>query len=474
MQSVLCPILICLACVSFAVGQTFTNNSQGGFTQATSPGSIRSSIGRDTLRTADATANPAAAATTNPPAVNLAPTTPNTTTAPRTVAPRTPIAVAQGQPSLGKITAGNGVLPNDAGQVWREYDIKPYTSRIQGVENPQQAVVDWILRETGTDVWFSAPLGILNADKNTLRVYHTSQMQEMVKGIYDRFMSNSAEVNNLGLRIITVNSPNWRSQAMTRLKPVDVKSPGVEAWLLPRDIADQFLNQMRQRADYREFVSSVVQNVNGQTSPINAVRPRNFVKSIRPRTDAIPSYEPQMATLMEGYALSLSSLAAADGRSLDIVVKCDIDQIERLIDVPLDIPTPLGGAQRVTIQVPQLVSWRLHERFRWPTDHILLLSCGVVAAPGVEKPTIPLLGGFMQNPRADALLFIDPLQPTQQQQPLATLPPAVLSGNTAASPFSSNPVNPTNTNNNTNSGTNFNPFIATPAISPNPNVPWRR
>ena len=56
-----------------------------------------------------------------------------------------------------------------------------------------------------------------------------------------------------------------------------------------------------------------------------------------------------------------------------------------------------------------MVSWRLHERFRWPTNQILLLSCGVVASPGPERPTT--LG--IPNPfargggRADALLFVE-------------------------------------------------------------------
>jgi hypothetical protein len=71
------------------------------------------------------------------------------------------------------VSKGEGTLPNDHGQVWREYDISPYSSRVTTTQRPEQAIVDWILRETGTDVWFSEPLGLLNASRNTLRVYHT-------------------------------------------------------------------------------------------------------------------------------------------------------------------------------------------------------------------------------------------------------------------------------------------------------------
>jgi hypothetical protein len=74
------------------------------------------------------------------------------------------------------------------------------------------------------------------------------------------------------------------------------------------------------------------------------------------------------------------------------------------IDVPIGKQTT-----RVQVQVPQMVSWRLNERFRWPADEVLLLSCGVVANPaGAAGPLAPLLspiGGATS--RADALLLVE-------------------------------------------------------------------
>jgi hypothetical protein len=67
----------------------------------------------------------------------------------------------------------------------------------------------------------------------------------------------------------------------------------------------------------------------------------------------------------------------------------------------------------VQIDVPQMTSSNLHERFRWPTDKVLLLSMGVVATPGPTKnnpitdavtDTMPMLKG---PPRADAILFVE-------------------------------------------------------------------
>ena len=44
----------------------------------------------------------------------------------------------------------------NSGHEWREYDIRPYTDRMRQDPQPQQAILDWILRETGTESWFCA------------------------------------------------------------------------------------------------------------------------------------------------------------------------------------------------------------------------------------------------------------------------------------------------------------------------------
>jgi hypothetical protein len=115
-----------------------------------------------------------------------------------------------------------------------------------------------------------------------------------------------------------------------------------------------------------------------------------------------------MGQIQEGYSLQISPLLALDERSIDAVLKCQIDQVEKLIPVSIDVPTVSAARQTVQVQVPQLVSWRLHERFRWPTDQVLLLSCGVIATPAADRSLLglPMLVGGDVG-RADALLFIE-------------------------------------------------------------------
>jgi hypothetical protein len=315
---------------------------------------------------------------------------------------------AAARPSA-RVTEGAGVLPNSHGQVWREYDIRPYTSKVSSTAKPEQAIIDWVLRETGTEVWFSSPLGLLSADREALRVYHTPEMQRLVADVVDRFVASEAESHVLGLRLVTVNSPNWRSKAHPLLRPIEAQSPGIDAWLVSKENTAVLVGELLKRTDCREHNSPNLLIHNGQSHTISRMRPRNYVRSVRLRPGAWPGHELQMGQVQEGYSLQLSPLLSADASTIDAVIKCEIDQVERFVPVPLDLPLLGGQSQRVQLQVPQIVSWRLHERFRWPAHEVLLLSCGVVATPTSERATTfgipnPLAVG---PGRADALLFVE-------------------------------------------------------------------
>lgn len=321
-------------------------------------------------------------------------------------------AAAGARPTTARVSRGTGVLPNNHGQIWREYDITPYTSRVEGTEKPEQAIVDWILRETGPEVWFGEPFGILNADKSTLRVYHIPDMQQLVSGIVDRFVTSEADAQVLGLRLATVGSPNWRTRAYTWLRPVEVKTPGVEAWLLSKENAVLLIAELSKRVDYRELNSPNLVIQNGQSQTVSRMRPKSYVKGVRPRDTVVAGYDSEMGQIDEGVSLQVSPLFALDGRSVDALIKCHIDQVERLVPVSIDLPGFGGQWQRAQIQVPQVASWRLHERFRWPTDQVLLLSCGVVAAPNSSSEgrgaASAIMGALSTTPgRADALLFVE-------------------------------------------------------------------
>lgn len=324
-------------------------------------------------------------------------------------------------------------LPSANGQQWIEYDIRPYTQNLKNVERPQQVIIDWIIRETGTDVWFSEPMGILNADRYTLRVYHNAEMQKKVAQVYEKFVNGLTEPQVYGLRLITVGNPNWRTKSTGLMRSTAVQTPGVQAWLMPKENAAIFMAQLRTRTDVREMQAVDISMVNGQSQALEQLRSRNYLKEYKANTTSTwPPYTPVSDEIQEGYKLQVSPLMSLDGRSVDLMLKCEIDQVERLNNVTIDLQIPMSQPQSVQIDVPQVVSWRLHERFRWPSDQILLLSCGVVAAPaGQVNNTLlsgnpPTLFGLNRilpittGQRTDALFLIEYRGPasTQLNQPM--------------------------------------------------------
>ena len=330
--------------------------------------------------------------------------------------PAVPSIENQPKPSVasGKPLSG---LPNKAGQVFKTYDLSSYTNALDKVDRPHQAVVDWVLRETGTDVWFTDPFGFINADRKTMRVYHTPEMHRLVNGIYERFANGTTEPQLYSLKILAVGNPNWRTRAQSLMRSVQAKSPGVHAYLLSKENSAILMALLRGRTDFRELSSVDMVVHNGQAQILEQVRGRNFVADFQPVQNAWPPYMPATGEIKEGYRLQLSPLLSVDGGTVDLVVKCNIDQVERLANVNLDLPLSNGQTYTGQINVPQVASWRLHERFQWPANQVLLLSCGVVAAPQ-GKPNASLLGRgtgvfgldriFSPNgERADALLMVE-------------------------------------------------------------------
>lgn len=320
--------------------------------------------------------------------------------------PRRPIA---------RVTEGITALPNTQGQVWREYDISPYTMRVTSTKRPEQAIVDWILRETGYEAWHGEPLAILSASKNALRVYHTPAMHAVVAEIVDRFVAGEAESKAFALRVVTLDEPTWRSRSYRMMRPVTTHTPGVRAWLLRREDAAMLLADIKRHNDYREYSTPHLLVNNGQSAVVQSLRARPYIREVTLRSDTVFGYQPETAQVDEGFSLEFSPLLSLDGRLLDATIKCDIDQVEKLIPVGIDVPTVAAPRQRTQLDVPQLLHNRFHERFRWPVDQVLLVNLGMVAMPPPPggpslMQSIPLIGTTAG--RADLLVFVEPSSET--------------------------------------------------------------
>jgi hypothetical protein len=324
-----------------------------------------------------------------------------------------PVSESPAKPLTQVATSSGSLpsLPSNAGQVWQEYDISSYTTRVTSTKRPEQAIIDWILRDTGYEVWHVEPLGVLSANNRTLRVYHTPAMQKLVADVIDRFTSSEAATYTFSMRVLTLDSPNWRTASQRLLRPVPVQTPGINAWLLPKENAAILIGELRRRNDYREHSSPYLMVNNGQSTVVSAMRPRPFVRDVNPRTDVAAGFEPLQGQVDEGFAIDFSPLLSIDRRMIDATIKCNIDQIEKMISVMVDVPTQVSPRQRTKIESPQMSHYRLHERFRWPVDQILVVGAGMVALP-IPVDGAPMVRGLPlpigNTPaRADLLILIE-------------------------------------------------------------------
>jgi hypothetical protein len=372
----------------------------------------------------------AAAAQTNTPATPIQQPVQTTAQVPANLASG-PTSNSPTRSSVTQMSRSLNSLPNDAGQVWREYDISPYTSKITTSQEPEKAIMDWVLLETGKEMWFRPPLGILNVSKDKLFVYHTPEIHKVIQPIIDRFVHRKGELQSLEVNLVTISNPNWRSEHYSVLQPIEVPSPGVEAWMVSKENAALLLGELATRPDFVKHGGGQIQAHDGQNFVMEKRAPKQFVRSVRWVPEQNPNYQPLLTQVNEGYSLDLACLNSIDGKTMEACITCEVDQIEKLTGVKINVPSTTGGApQKMNLQIPEIVSWRLRERIRWPSDQVLLLNVGVVANPTPENGR--QLPGFLNRnaQRADALLFLEYQGPAVNR----TLQHAAAGGITNVSP----------------------------------------
>ena len=329
---------------------------------------------------------------------------------------QTAAASHDGSPAKTPVTLvnkGAGVLPNDQGQVWREYDIRPYTSRVTNTERPEQAIVDWISagdRDRGL---------VLRAAGDSER-----QQEHAASLPYARKCSVWCWISWTALSAAKPKPKRSAPAGERSAVPTGGRRPcrccsrstsrrrASRPGSISKENAAILLAQLRQRTDFREQNSPSVPIHNGQSHTVTRTTPRTFVRSVRMRPDVWPGHELVSGQMQEGFSLQISPLMSLDGNTIDAVIKCEVDQIEKLVSVNVDIPSVAGGAQRVPDPGSaghQLAAARtfplagqsgpdagLRRRRRRPTQERM-------GPLGLPLPPLP----FTSGGRADALVLVE-------------------------------------------------------------------
>jgi len=316
---------------------------------------------------------------------------------------------------IAKVSAMTERVPQDHGQIGRTYDITPYTKDRKlptGSPPPEQIVIDWILRRTGTTTWHTAPFGILTANSESLSVYQTKEVQMIVADIVDRFVCPQLWNEVCSLRIVSISRPDWLSRRHAELKPIPIATQGIQGWIMEKSSAQNLLQELGRRGDFRELIPPQPLIAHGIQHNVAVTKKRQYIRDVQPNRSTPHGYAEDRVTIDEGIGLSITPLAMLDGQHMAATVKLDVVQIERMLSTVLEIATPTNPRQRVHVESPQLASFKMDEVVGFPKNKVLLLDLGTVPLPNTaDDDTKNVLTEISRsiNParRGNVLIFIE-------------------------------------------------------------------
>ena len=291
-----------------------------------------------------------------------------------------------------------------AGQVWKTYDIAPFV-KVAGVGS-EEHVVHWILQQTGYEQWHGKHAASLSAAAAKLSCYHTADMQAKVAEVVERFTTDVASPHRFQIRVIGIGTVRWRQQASETMTALPTATAGVQAWVVPRENSAELVNRLLARSDVEELPIGPLFAANGVPATLSGVRERSYIQDITINASLPNGWQPLSATCREGLSVDVQPLVSLDGELVDMVLRCRIDQIERMASV--SVAVPVGNRPDVKLEVPQISAVRIGERFRWPASRTLVVGLGLVPWPVPGQNKAASAGLFTEIKRSDAIVVIEP------------------------------------------------------------------
>lgn len=271
----------------------------------------------------------------------------------------------------------------ESGHSWRSFDIARYTSRAASPENPrpQNALVEWIFRRTGSAIWHGEKIAVLSAGKAQIRAYHNARVLDVVQQYVERFTRATADVLSVRVRYVAAQDTRWRYAVNSRLKRVGSGPQGQQLWTITPDEANLIRSQMQLYQGFKLLADKTVRMMNGQTMTMETADVLDYVAGTQSEGAAGAGQQPRTDKIKEGVTLRFSPLLTYDGDALDAAIDLRSTTIRRLIRTKVMAQREVGPAD-VTIDVPEASETRLNQTIdNWQLGQTLLISAGI--APGI-------------------------------------------------------------------------------------------
>ncbi len=271
----------------------------------------------------------------------------------------------------------------EAGQVWRSYDIAHYTSLAYSPENPepQNAIIEWIFRRTGSAIWHGEKIAVLSAGRAQLRAYHSPRWLRQVEEMVKRFIDSTANLLQVRVRFFAAQDPRWRYAVHSRLNRVGTGPHGQQLWTLGPDDLKLVEMQLLSYTGFRALADRTVKLVNGQTLTVDTTKPLEYFA--HPQRDSAIGlgFQPSVQKLNEGIILRFSPLLNYDGDMLDAAIDLKATTVKRLYRSRILVRREIGPNE-MALDVPEVAETRLNQTVpNWPLGQTLLISGGIT--PGI-------------------------------------------------------------------------------------------
>jgi hypothetical protein len=269
-------------------------------------------------------------------------------------------------------------FPTEPGQVFRTFDISRYTSLPHDSSNPQDALVEWIFRRTGSAAWHGDRIAVLGASRAQLRAYHSPKVLKQVEEVVERFTNaQPADVIKLRVRFVAASDTRWRYAVMSRLIPIASGPQGQQVYTLDAEDAAMVRTQMQVYQGFKLLLDQERKLINGQTLYVARELPVDYV--VGPQRDSAVGlgFQPGTAKLTEGVFLKVSPLLTFEGDALDLALDLRANTVKSLVATKILTRREIGPAD-MSIDVPEVVESRLNQTIQnWKIGQTLVITGGI-------------------------------------------------------------------------------------------------
>lgn len=278
---------------------------------------------------------------------------------------------------------------SESGQEWREFDISGYTALDHAQTTPQNALVEWIFRRTGSAPWHGEKPAVLSASRSKLRAYSNPKVLDQVAEVVDRFTDSLSDFVSIRVRFVAAVDTRWRYAVYSRLTPVGSGPQGQQIWTLKVEDSAFVMAQMQVYQGFRLLTDQKLEIVNGQTLTVRTTEPRGYTGGMARESAVGLGYQPKTEQLDEGVTLRFSPLLTYDGDALDAALELSANTVKYFHRTKVIAPREVGPSE-ITLDVPEVCETRLSQTVKgWPLGQTLLISGGI--HPGILQGK----GGFM-------------------------------------------------------------------------------